>query len=118
MLLKALQKTIIFEKDVTAALQREYGVIFFDPSAEDDAEKSPKSNPKKPAAAKGSTVTTGEDASNAGLQEDGRAPTDNVPVEPLLGLASSAFDKHMKPYIALEEKNMDDQLVSALEDRV
>ncbi|KAL3905715.1 MAG: hypothetical protein SGARI_004326, partial [Bacillariaceae sp.] len=116
-LLKALQKTIIFEKDVTGALQREYGVIFFDPSAEDSKEKSTKANPMKPPAAKGSTVTTGEDASNTGLEEDGRAPTDNVPVEPLLGLASSAFDKHMRPYIALEEKNMDDQLVSSLEDR-
>ena len=29
-LLKALQKTIIFEKDVSSALQREYGVIFRD----------------------------------------------------------------------------------------
>jgi hypothetical protein len=117
--LKALQKTIIFEKDVTAALQREYGVIFYDPASEDSPNKSSKSkpNPKKPAAAKGSTVTTGEDSYNAGLEEDGRAPTANVPVEPLLGLASSAFDKHMRPYIALEEKNMDEQLVSSLEDR-
>jgi hypothetical protein len=45
------------------------------------------------------------------------APTENVSVEPLLGLASGAFDNYMGPYIALEEQSMDEQLVSALEDR-
>ncbi|OEU15407.1 Vps53_N-domain-containing protein [Fragilariopsis cylindrus CCMP1102] len=84
-LLKALQKTIIFEKDVSSALQREYGVIF--------QHKSDTNN------------------------DDGRAPTLQEPVEPLLGLASSAFDKYMRPYIALEERSMDEQLVSSLEDR-
>lgn len=110
-LLKALQKTIIFEKDVCSALQREYGVVFLDASTKDT-----KLNPKAPPSVKGSTVTTDE-ASTTGLEEDGRASTENVPVEPLFGLASSAFDKHMRPYIKLEEQSMDEQLVSSLEDR-
>lgn len=110
-LLKALQKTIIFEKDVCSALQREYGVVFLDASTKDT-----KLNPKSPPSIKGSTVTT-DDASTTGFEEDGRASTENVPVEPLLGLASSAFDKHMRPYIELEEQSMDEQLVSSLEDR-
>ncbi len=112
-LLKALQKTIVFEKDVTTALQREYGVIFLDQSNKDGKGNQ---NPKVPPSTKGSTVTTGEERLIDG-QEDGRAPTNNTPVEPLLGLASSAFDKHMRPYIALEEQSMDEQLVSSLEDR-
>mmetsp|Transcript_16078 Transcript_16078/g.29855 ORF Transcript_16078/g.29855 Transcript_16078/m.29855 type:complete len:565 (+) Transcript_16078:1313-3007(+) len=119
-LLKALQKTIIFEKDVTAALQREYGVTFIDPKSEDAKEtgstKDSAANPKTLASAKSSTVTAGEDIAGT-EEEDGRAPTDSVPVEPLLGLASSAFDKYMGPYIALEEQSMDEQLVSSLEDR-
>jgi hypothetical protein len=114
-------KTIIFEKDVSAALQREYGVIFIDPTSEDakgESNRPAKSpNPKSFSSAKSSTVTTGEDGLGMDQEEDGRAPTDNVPVEPLLGVASSAFDKYMGPYIALEEQSMDEQLVSALEDR-
>lgn len=118
-LLKALQKTIIFEKDVSSALQREYGVVFLDSTSKDSAEKKApsKTNPKAPPSVKGSTVTTGEDALATGLGEDDRASTEKVPVEPLLGLASSAFDKHMRPYIKLEEQSMDEQLVSSLEDR-
>jgi vacuolar protein sorting-associated protein 53 len=117
-LLKALQKTIVFEKDVCSALQREYGVIFRDTTNKDGSEKAfSKSNPKSPPAVKGNTVTTSENMSASDLYDDGRASTENVPVEPLLGLASSAFDKHMRPYIALEEQSMDEQLVSSLEDR-
>jgi hypothetical protein len=115
-LLKALQKTIVFEKDVSAALHREYGVIFVEISGDSKDHTSKKRNPKTLSSNKSSVVTTGEDTLDPD-QEDGRAPTENVPVEPLLGLASSAFDKYMGPYIALEEQSMDEQLVSALEDR-
>ncbi|KAG7359706.1 Vps53 vacuolar sorting complex protein [Nitzschia inconspicua] len=117
-LLKALQKTIIFEKDVCSALQREYGVVFLDGPKKDTAGNSAANvNSKVPPSIKGSTVAIGEDSSANEIEEDGRAPTENVAVEPLLGLASSAFDKHMRPYIALEEQSMDEQLVSSLEDR-
>lgn len=110
-LLKALQKTIQFEKEVSAALQREYGTIFKDPS-EETTSGTPKSAKKK-AGKSGSS----EDGSAALADDDGRAPTEQEAVEPLFGLASSAFDNHMGPYIALEEQSMDEQLVMALEDR-
>lgn len=103
-ILKALQKTIQFEKEVSNALQREYGTIFRDPS-------EIKTEPPK----KKSTSKTYDDDSI--MSDDGRAPTEQESVDPLLGVASSAFDNHMGPYLALEEQNMDEQLVVALEDR-
>lgn len=106
-----MQKTIIFEKDVSSALQREYGVIFRDDKTKDS--NASNSNAQSPD--KKSTKNT-EDRSDTNT-DDGRAPTRQEAVDPLLGLASSAFDKYMRPYIALEEKSMDEQLVSALEDR-
>ena len=117
-LLKSLQKTIIFEKDVSSALQREYGVIF-----RENTDKNSKENENKDASdskalspAKKNSMKNTEDLSDTN-EDDGRAPTRQDPVDPLLGLASSAFDKYMRPYITLEEKSMDEQLVTALEDR-
>ena len=51
------------------------------------------------------------------MTNNGNAPTEQESVDPLWGVASSAFDNHMGPYIALEEQSMDEQLVVALEDR-
>lgn len=115
-LLKTLQKTIIFEKDVSNALQREYGVKFRDPKEVKEKEKksTPNSNPLTPV--KKTPVKSNEDPSESKM-DDQRAPTKQDSVDPLLGLASSAFDKYMRPYIALEEKSMDEQLITALEDR-
>jgi hypothetical protein len=106
-LLKALQKTIQFEKEVAAALQREYGTIFKDPSEERTSD-TPKSSKKK---------SGSSDDGSAALTDDEMAPTEQEAVEPLFGVASNAFDNHMGPYIAMEEQSMDEQLVVALEDR-
>lgn len=119
-LLKALQKTIIFEKDVAVALQREYGVVFLDIKNDDvnkDSAAERSATPKTLSSFKnGSTVTVYEDQQGMN-DDDGKASKEKVPVEPLFGLASRAFDKYMGPYIALEEQSMDEQLVSSLEDR-
>ena len=56
-------------------------------------------------------------SSQQGATEEGSASTEQVPVESLLGLASVAFEKHMGPYIALEEQSMDEQLINAVDDR-
>jgi vacuolar protein sorting-associated protein 53 len=87
-LLKALQKTIVFEKEITAWLQREYGTVF----REDR------------------TVVAESKVKAA----DGDAPEG---VEPLIGIASQAFEDYMHPYIDLEEQSMAEQLTEALEDR-
>ena len=117
-LLKTLQKTIIFEKDVSSALQREYGVVFREEKANDSKEnvKKDTSNSKALSPSKKNYVKDAEDSSET-KSDDQRAPTKQESVDPLLGLASSAFDKYMRPYIVLEEKSMDEQLISALEDR-
>ena len=57
----------------------------------------------------------GEKIAAASLDE-GRASVEQVPVDPLVGVASSAFDNFMAPYIALEEQSMDEQLVESLGD--
>lgn len=111
-LLKALQKTIQFEKEVSLALQREYGTIFKSSSQENTTSSSQTTTANK----KSGKITPSEDGStNASIND--RASTEQEAVEPLFGVASSAFDNHMGPYIALEEQSMDEQLVMALEDR-
>jgi vacuolar protein sorting-associated protein 53 len=105
-LLKALQKTILFEKEVSNALQREYGTTFRDPS-ETKAEVTKPPMKTKSKSSDDDSIST----------NDGKAATEQEAVDPLLGVASSAFDNHMGPYIALEEQSMDEQLVVALEDR-
>lgn len=80
-LLKALQKTLVFEREITGWLERERGTVF-----------------KKT-----------EDSKNA--------DDTSTAIDPLIGVASVAFENHMGPYIALEEKSMEEQLAEALEDR-
>lgn len=99
-LLKALQKTIVFEKETMAWLPREFGTIFASSSTAD--------------------AGAGDDSENRSqqeAQEGGSASTEQTPVESLLGVASIAFEKHMGPYIALEEQSMDEQLINAVDDR-
>mmetsp|Transcript_21277 Transcript_21277/g.49071 ORF Transcript_21277/g.49071 Transcript_21277/m.49071 type:complete len:542 (+) Transcript_21277:146-1771(+) len=49
----------------------------------------------------------------AAALDEGRATAEQVPVELLVGVASSAFDNYMGPYIDLEEQSMDEQLVES-----
>jgi len=95
-LLKALQKTIVFEKDITGWLERECGAVFesTDESNDNDSASRRKSN---------------------AVVQDGTTPP--APLKPLIGVASVAFQSYMGPYIKLEEQSMDEQLVEALEDR-
>jgi hypothetical protein len=58
----------------------------------------------------------GEQAAVAALDE-GRASAEQVPVEPLVGVCSSAFDDYLAPYIELEQQSMDEQLVESLGDQ-
>ena len=47
---------------------------------------------------------------------DGPASSEQVPVSTLVGVASSAFNNYMRPYIELEEQSMDELLVESLSD--
>lgn len=113
-LLKALQKTIQFEKEVAVALEREFGTIFN--TTEKAGAKTPKSQKKSPKKSK-TTPSASKDEEAAHVEENGKATTEQDSVDRLLGVASGAFDNYMGPYIALEEQSMDEQLVQALEDR-
>jgi vacuolar protein sorting-associated protein 53 len=92
-LLKALQKTIVFEKETCAWLPREFGTVFI------------------------SANTEASDVANPTSTNDGAASTEQAPVESLLGVASVAFEKFMGPYIALEDESMDELLINAVDDK-
>ena len=83
-LLKALQKTIVFEKEITGWLTRECQTEFI---------------------------------ANTGQEEEEKAPKPKNAIDPLIGVASVAFDNYMQPYIALEMQSMNEQLSEAAEDR-
>ena len=109
-LLKALQKTLQFEKEVTPALQREYGTIFLAAGTGDNKVATTAENNGQ---SKGPTSDDGAEMN----PEEGRASSEQKAVPTFSGLASGAFDNFMSPYIALEEQSMDEQLVESLEDR-
>lgn len=110
-LLKALQKTIIFEKETMGWLPREFGTVFI--AKEDMNDKD--LNKQESTVSQASSVASNKSSKRE--EEDGAASTEQAPVEPLLGIASVAFEKYMRPYIQLEEQSMDEQLAKAVEDR-
>jgi hypothetical protein len=93
-LLKALQKIVLFEKDMTSWLERECQTKFL---------------------ASDTTKTLHKKSSSEPLQSKDETTPPSVP--PLVGVASVAFQNYMDPYIRLEEQTMDEQLAEALEDR-
>jgi hypothetical protein len=111
-LLKALQKTIQFEKEVGTELERAYGTIFNDPGEKEKNKRAQGQTRKKD-----SWTSSNDGSKNDQSEEGGNASTEQDPVDRLVGVASSAFDNYMRPYITLEEQQMDEQLVMALEDR-
>jgi len=158
-LLKALQKTILFEKEMTAWLQREYNVVFLD--SEERKDNKDGGSPEEPRSSSAKMVEDSEKlefdengkavvASSAegirikyerqmkdrkmrenGLKENALGGLEDLQiieaerekdghatsVLPLIGVASTAFDKYMGPYISLEEKNMDELLVESASDK-
>jgi hypothetical protein len=135
-LLKALQKTLLFEKEMTAWLQRECGTVLDDGSGggvvvgggNDFETVSSLQNVRKEKKWNhgGGTANGDEEEnndtnnvmeSNPQQQQQQQNMEDAiVPVPTLLGMASSAFENYMGPYIALEEQNMQDQLKEASSD--
>lgn len=97
-LLKALQKTIVFEKEMSAWLKRECSTIFI---GDKDAGESDKAG----------TATSSSQVPKELPTEEQEA------IEPIVGVASAAYHGYMNPYIQLEEKSMDEHLVEALESR-
>jgi len=143
-LLKALQKSMLFEKEMMAWLQREYKVTFisnnpagkavaskteekleFDESgkavAADSAEgiKVKYMRQMKERQKKKEEAAAAEAANALASKNESFLDPSNLPMEPvsaLLGAASGAFDNFMGPYIALEREQMDEQLAQAAND--
>ena len=145
-LLKALQKTILFEKEMSAWLMRDFGTKFIDPAEEaakgddvgsggkkkrgdggedDVAVEALEFDDQGRAVAAGSAEgirikyerrkRTG--GGGAGSHRQGAADGGSSgPVPQLMGMASVTFDNYMSPYVALEERTMDEQLHAAVSD--
>jgi len=135
-LLKALQKTILFEKEMMAWLSQDFGTKFIDPSlqekeilsggnsmgldaaADDDDDLEFDSQGRAyPAQSPEGIKIKYERRKRMGGKESS-APVVSVggPVASLAGLASTTFDDHMSPYVSLEERSMDEQLFNAASD--
>lgn len=139
-LLKALQKTILFEKEMTAWLQRECGTRFdTTEGGKDDKDDNKGKGGEIPRNQGTSRINHGElplkdrTEMKKTWKQSGTDVVENVmesesdpqpsvehaailPVPPLMGMASSAFENYMGPYIVLEERNMEDQLKEASSD--
>lgn len=121
-LLKALQKTILFEKEMSAWLARDYGTRFAEALAGDKKGEEGDAlefDDQGKAVAAGSAE--GIRIKYERMKKAGSAHNDLVgrvtgEVPPLVGIASVTFDNHMAPYVALEERTMDEQLHNALSD--
>ena len=108
-LLKALQKTILFEKEMTACLARDYGTRFMA-----DGSTDKRKGEDRGASEFDDEGQTVRESGGADTDKTGRDLANGVP--PLIGIASVTFDNYMSPYVALEERTMDEQLHNALSD--
>jgi len=138
-LLKALQKTILFEKEMMAWLSRDFGTKFIDPSLqekgmlnvsnrmgldaaaaadEDDDLEFDSQGKAFPAQSPEGIKIKYERRKRMGGKESSAPATISAggPVTSLAGLASTTFDDHMSPYVSLEERSMDEQLHAAASD--
>ena len=123
-LLKALQKTILFEKEMTAWLSRDYGTKFLSENTtgkkrsedEDALEFDDQGKAVAAGSAEGIRIKYERKKKSGGsyVAASENATGDQVP--PLIGIASVIFDNHMSGYVALEERTMDEQLHNALSD--
>ena len=150
-LLKALQKIILFEKEATAWLARDFGTKFLDPTqpqskqegggggrafeavggdTDNDLEFDKRGRAVSAKSAAGikikyerrkrmglgvlDNVNSALAASDNGAATPGHHGGDHSgPVPPFAGVASTTFDDHMSPYVALEERSMDEMLHAA-----
>ena len=139
-LLKALQQTILFEKEMTAWLQREYGTTFIDDSTtklpssvlgEDGEPLEFDEHGRAVAASSAEGIrikyerklkdrNKGNDINQVLAFDDNKQEMEKrlerKAVSALIGVASSAFDKFMGPYISLEEQNMNEHLLASKSD--
>ncbi|TFJ84963.1 hypothetical protein NSK_003991 [Nannochloropsis salina CCMP1776] len=106
-LLKALQKALLFEKEMQPRFQ---------PTQDSHSSLS---HPLPPALQEEETSQYAALAKDGKAAEQKKAVLDAAAVLPILGVVSGVFDPFMGPYIDLEKRNMEEMLEKALaEDQV
>ena len=90
--LKALQKSLVFEKEAQARFDDEYGS---GREAEEDEGRRRGPQPR---------------TFSAIADDDARRPSEDEAETSLLGALSSVFDPFMGPYVLLERKNMEEMM--------
>jgi len=135
-LLKALQKTILFEKEMMAWLSREFGTKFIDlplqekeilsggstgldsvtAADEDDDLEFDSQGRAYPAQSPEGIKIKYERRKRMGKESSAPVISAGGPLTSLAGIASTTFDDHMSPYVSLEERSMDEQLFNAASD--
>lgn len=145
-LLKSLQKSMIFEKEMMAWLQREHSIVFIRNSAKSSGKNSNKGGEQQEEeeqlefdesgkavaadSAEGIKVRYIRQMKKDKNRKENEADLINTksesfldqqnqvnePVPSLLGVASGAFDNFMGPYISLEREQLDEQISQAASD--
>jgi hypothetical protein len=138
-LLKALQRTILFEKEMSAWLARDFGIRFADPISivsggvvgegggetkdldigdGDNVEFDDRGRAVPANSAEGIRIKyeRRKRTSQGGGKMIEGGDSNVSSVSPLAGIASSVFDDHMTPYVALEERSMEEQIKAAASD--
>lgn len=107
-LLKALQKTLLFEKEMQPRFEPE-AALHHQNSAHDLLTRTPTTYNSPPR----------HDSQFASLAKDGKAvegkKVHDATVLNICGMISGVFDPFMSPYIELERKNMEEMIAKAVE---
>ena len=131
-MVKALQKTLLFEKEMMQRFAREYDIgkdhnnptQTYDNEMEFDGE----GNAVDSKSAKGIKLRYAREKAKKQAMNDKalksndmpRPPSveeENTPLIPMAGMLSGCFDPFMGPYITLERQNLDEQLSTVIGDK-
>ena len=127
LIVKGLQRAIMFEKEMTARLERDYGssvaTTTVDPNRayDNSMEYDDDGNEIDPRSAQGIKLRYArEKAKQVAIKlktGDTSPPEEDHALLPLVGMLSGSFMPFMGPYVALEKSNIEELLQKAKEDK-
>jgi len=130
-IVKALQKSLHFEKEMTGRFERDYGSSVanttIDPSMDhydNDMEYDEDGEPIDPKSAQGIKLRYARERARKKSMANktgtvALSPSNDRTEDALLpinGMLSASFDNFMEPYVSLERQNMEEQLASTVAD--
>jgi len=126
-IVKALQKSIMFEKEMTSKFERDYGssvkntTVDANQAYDNDMEYDSDGNPVDPRSAQGIKMRRlrERDKKKALAEKTGdKTPqVDEHALLPIIGILSGVFLPFMGPYVALERQNLEEQLATVVGDK-